>query len=198
MKESKIELTERLRRENRWAEASRFKDEMVRKFRSEGMTKAAAGEAAWEAMSERYPPQAQAEAAAVNVRVQGLGALPASWPELPNNASLQSELNWVQANRLLIVEEASLSATRVHLDRARSPAPSLAALGWLETSIRTYSKYVDIVAKALKDQVDEQEHVRREKLAIGEIRGMLSEMLPGPPCPTCGQATPSDWEQSQA
>ena len=127
-----------------------------------------------------------------------LGNLPDDWPDLPANASLQSELNWVQANRLLIVEEASLSATRVHLDRARAPAPSLAALGWLETSIRTYSKYVDIVAKAIKDQVDRQEHVRREEMAIDEVRGLLAEMLPGPPCPTCGQSTPSDWERSQA
>ena len=37
-------------------------------------------------------------------------------------------------------------------DRARTPAPSRAALGWLETSIRAYSKYIDVVAKALKDE----------------------------------------------
>ena len=31
MNESKIELTERLRREGRWPEASKFKDEALRK-----------------------------------------------------------------------------------------------------------------------------------------------------------------------
>jgi hypothetical protein len=181
MDESKIGLTERLRAEGRWGEASRFKDETLRTLRSQGMTKAEAGEAAWEALSEKYPPQAQAEAAAVNVRVQGLGDIPASWPELADNASLQAELAWVQSNRLRVVEEKPSGATRVHLDRARSPAPSWAALGWLETSIRSYAKYIDVVAKNLAVQQDEQELVRREKMAIEEIRGLLAEMLQDSP-----------------
>ncbi len=65
----------------------------------------------------------------------------------------------------------------VHLDRARTPAPSWAALGWLETSIRVYSKYIDVVAKALKDEENEQEVVKREKMAIDEVRSLLAEML---------------------
>ena len=32
---------------------------------------------------------------------------------------------------------------------ASTPAPSMAALSWLETSIRSYAKYVDVVARAL-------------------------------------------------
>ena len=35
--ESKIELAERLRREGRWAEASRIKDEAMKEFRSKGI-----------------------------------------------------------------------------------------------------------------------------------------------------------------
>jgi hypothetical protein len=50
-------------------------------------------------------------------------------------------------------------------------------LGWLETSIRAYSKYIDVVAKALKDEENEQEIVKREKMAIDEVRGLLAEML---------------------
>ena len=64
----------------------------------------------------------------------------------------------------------------VHLDRARSPAPSWAAIGCLETSIRAYSKYCDIVAKALKGEQDEQEMVRRERMQIDEMRDILKEM----------------------
>lgn len=89
------------------------------------------------------------------------------------NTSQQVELSWCQANRLLVVEERPTGATRVHLERARSPAPSWAAIGWLETSIRAYSKYCDIVAKSLKD---EQQNVRRERMQIDEIRGLLEEM----------------------
>ena len=73
----------------------------------------------------------------------------------------------------------------VHLDRAGAPAPSHAALGWLETSIRSYAKYVDVVARSLSTHVDEDEHVRREKLAIEDMRALLAEMRPV--CPHCGE-----------
>jgi hypothetical protein len=56
MDESKIDLTERLRREGRWAEASKFKDETVKELRKEGMRRAEAGEQAWLRMAEAYPP----------------------------------------------------------------------------------------------------------------------------------------------
>jgi hypothetical protein len=55
---------------------------------------------------------------------------------------------WVQAQRLRIVTEQASGATVVHLDRAGAPAPSWAALGWLETSIRSYAKFVDVAARA--------------------------------------------------
>ena len=58
MNESKIELTERLRREGRWSEASQFKDEVLKKLRSDGMTRADAAEQAWERMAAQYPPLA--------------------------------------------------------------------------------------------------------------------------------------------
>ena len=54
--ESKIALTERLRREGRWAEASKFKDEAVKKLRAGGMRRAEAREEAWEKMAEAFPP----------------------------------------------------------------------------------------------------------------------------------------------
>jgi hypothetical protein len=46
----------------------------------------------------------------------------------------------------------------------------------LETSIRAYSKFVDVAAKASASVEDEREMVRRERLAIDEIRGLLAEM----------------------
>jgi hypothetical protein len=176
MNESKIELTERLRAEGRWTEASNFRETARADFRTKGMGRQEAVEAAWEAMAEAYPALPEATAEPASVRVQGLGDIPPSWPELPDNASLQAELAWVQSNRLRVVEERPSGATRVHLDRARSPAPSWAALGWLETSIRSYAKYVDVVAKSLKDRQDEQEMVHRERMQIDEMRDILKEM----------------------
>lgn len=56
MTESKIELTNRLKREDRWSTASLFKDEKIKELRATGMKRGEAQEAAWEAMSNEYPP----------------------------------------------------------------------------------------------------------------------------------------------
>ena len=53
----------------------------------------------------------------------------------------------------------------------------MAALGWLETSIRSYAKYVDVVARSLATVQHEQDQVKRERLAISEVRGLLEEAL---------------------
>jgi len=89
---------------------------------------------------------------------------------------LIAEVGWVQSNRLVVVDEQASGATHVHLDRAHEPAPSRAALGWLETSIRSYIKYIDIVARSLQAVVDEADHVHHERMAIAEIHGLLREM----------------------
>lgn len=109
--------------------------------------------------------------------VKGLSDIPDDWPEPPDNVSLAVEIAWVQANRLRIVDESSNSnAVTVHLDQARTPAPSWAALGWLETSFRNHAKYLDIVAKVASTAQDETDDVRQERLQIQEIRDILTEM----------------------
>lgn len=104
--------------------------------------------------------------------VAGLGEIPESWPELPANAQLQIEIAWVTANRLKV-----RSGKGVDLSRALSPAPSYSALSWLETSILFPAKFADISVKATAQTDDEKEDIRREKLAIDEIRSILKEML---------------------
>jgi hypothetical protein len=56
MQESRIEATDRLRREGRWQAASTFRDEKRREFRAAGMKRGEANEAAWEAMLVEFPP----------------------------------------------------------------------------------------------------------------------------------------------
>lgn len=113
--------------------------------------------------------------------VTGLASIPADWPTLPPNASLAAEILWVQASRLDVVQELPSGAIRVDLSKADQPAPSKAAIGWLETSIRSFTKFCDIAAKATVSIEDGQEHVRRERMAIEEVRSLLAEMRPPVP-----------------
>jgi hypothetical protein len=119
--------------------------------------------------------ESQARTRNQDAGVVGLDAIPADWPALPANSSLAHEIQWVQANRLSVTRTAD-GLTVVDLSRALQPAPSWSALGWLETSIRAYAKFVDVAAKASASVEDEREMVRRERLSIDEIRGLLAEM----------------------
>lgn len=120
---------------------------------------------------EAEPPVAPATpAAATESGLAGLGDLPAEWPTLPANAALAVEVAWVQANRLRVVQGGT-----VDLSRSLSPAPSYAALAWLETSILFPAKWADVTLRATQDAQDDQADVRREKVALAEVRALMAE-----------------------
>jgi len=157
-------VTQRLQREGRWKDIEPERNEMMRLARKRGMPKTEAQAWVYSELDRLYPPipspQQDTEQTPVNRKssgtqrpvvdgqIRGLSDLPDDWPELPANASLSAEVGWVQANRLRIVEDMPAGPTVVHLDHALSPDPSWSALGWLETSIRSYAKFVDVAAKA--------------------------------------------------
>ncbi len=189
-RETRRDATNRGTREGIRGETDAFRDRVRKECLDRGLPRHEASGHAWEAALVAFPlegqpvdsvpmpeaPSTPARGDGDAGRVQGLGDIPSAWPELPDNASLQAEIAWVQAQRLRIVEERVSGATHVHLERARSPAPSYAAIGWLETSIRSYAKYVEVAAKCSATQVDEQQSVRRERMKIEEIRELLDEM----------------------
>jgi hypothetical protein len=113
-------------------------------------------------------------------QVVGLAAIPSEWPSLAPNASLAAEVSWVQSSRLDVVEQLPGGAVRVDLARADRPAPSKGALSWLETAILFPSKFADVSVKAAAGTTDEQEEVRRERIAVDEVRRLLAEMLDEP------------------
>ena len=174
-------ISKRLQKLPSWkADIEPTRDRMMKECRKQGMPKADAQAWTYAELDRLHPPAAVAEVTlsqpSGGYPLQGLGDIPDDWPELPDNASLPAEIGWVQAQRLRIVEERPSGATVVHLDRARSPAPSWAALGWLETSVRSYAKFVDVVAKSMATAQDEATTVRRERLRIEEMREILAEM----------------------
>ena len=111
-----------------------------------------------------------------DLSVSGLSKIPENWGDLPSNAQLSAEVSWVQANRLRVVRETA-DGVVVDLSRALSSAPSYATLGWLETSIKTYAKFVDVAAKATATQDSEAAEIRREQQSIEEVRRLLASML---------------------
>jgi len=198
-KELRGQVFGRLQADGRWKSLGldKLRDDMFRECRAKGIEREAAMSWVYSELDRLYPPvaedrqkaqiapsdsensgkQAASSQVADSGRVQGLGDLPPGWPELPANASLAAEIGWVQANRLYVVEELAAGGTRVRLDRAHEPAPSRAAIGWLETSIRSYAKFVEVAAKVSGTAQDEQAQVRAERMQVDEIRSLLAEML---------------------
>ena len=179
-----LSVTKRLQRDGRWAEVEPIRNRLIKECRQQGMSKPDAQAWTYSELDRLYPPLETEWTAgsdyhlgsAVGGNVTGLSDIPASWGELPANASLQAEVSWVQANRLRCVRETS-DCVVVDLSRALSPAPSYATLGWLETSIKTYAKFVDVAAKATSVQDGEQADIRREIQSIEEVRRLLASML---------------------
>ena len=182
-----LSVTKRLQRDGRWAEVEPIRNRLIKECRQKGMSKPDAQAWTYSELDRLYPPPETERTAgsdyhsgsAEGGNVTGLSDIPASWGELPANASLQVEIGWCQANRLWVVEEKPNGATVVHLHLARMPAPSWSALGWLETSIRAYAKFVDVAAKATSVQDGEQADIRREIQSIAEVRRILEEMRQG-------------------
>ena len=185
MDESKVDgvdplsVTKRLQRDGRWAEVEPVRDRLMKECKNKGMSKPDAQAWTYLELNRLYPPVTAEwtdDSESVDCGfVSGLSDIPASWGQLPPNSTLQAEIAWCQANRLSVVRE-TRDGVIVDLSRAKEPAPSWAALGWLETSIRAYAKFVDVAAKASANQEDEREMVKREKIAIEEIRALLAEM----------------------
>lgn len=165
MTESKIELTERLRRENRWAEASRFKDAKVKELRAGGMTRAAASEAAWTATAEAYPAAGTPAAAADDDLIDVDALLADRKPP-----DLTRDVLWVYD----------------HLaDRNAKPqdAPTAGAWSLLLWARRYKNRYFEmILPKAMANRPPgEEEHVREAELRAQEIENVLKKFDRKPP-----------------
>ncbi|MCE5269506.1 MAG: hypothetical protein LLG00_16640 [Planctomycetaceae bacterium] len=200
MAESKIQLTDRLRREGRWTgDAEDRKNEMIRIFREAGLQKAEASEEAWRRLAEEYPPlppkpkpdpepEPDAEsdgshtAAAASVdegEAVAISPLPEAWGELPESAPFEAEVEWVHQNRVLVVEELAGKRSKLHWHRARKPAPSYGAVNLMEYAATNRKGFMDILQKVKPAAAGDEENVRRERRSIAEIEDLLEKMAEG-------------------
>lgn len=121
---------------------------------------------------DQAPLPTEATPASQGSGLAGLGDIPTEWPTLPPNAQLPAEVGWVQANRLRVYQ-----CGVVDLARSIGPAPSHAALSWLETSLLYPAKWADVCVKAAQGVQDDTEQVRRERLALVEVRSLMDEAM---------------------
>lgn len=172
MTESKIDLTDRLRREGRWAEASRFKDTALTDFRSKGMKKAEATEAAWDAMEEAFPPLSPVEPPKVSQGVESLTV-----PAVPEEeAGIDSLLERTGNNDADLPRDVLWAYDHLENRRVKPhDAPSLGAWSLLKWARDYRSRFFEqLLPKALAVKPAEDEKmVRWEKRRIEEIEAMI-------------------------
>lgn len=136
MKESRIDATDRLRREGRWGEASLRRDEARKQLRSEGKNRREANDEAWEAMLEQFPPLPAPTAALTNALdladadVAILDRLAAVEPDIARDAA------WVYSH---------LEHPRVQIESA----PSLGAWGLLRAARSDPQKFLATILRAI-------------------------------------------------
>ena len=180
MKESKIDLTERLRREGRWSEASKFKDAKLAEFRANGMKRTEAAEAAWTAIADAYPPLAAAEPVAKTPEAKPTDAPPIPWSDLPTEANFDDEVLWVHQQYILIVEETPRGRI-IHWDRATTEPPSTGACSlarWAAENRTAF--YKDLLPKTMArsdgPRAADENTVEAQDPGLKEVEAMLKQL----------------------
>jgi hypothetical protein len=161
--ESKIVIVERLRREGRWAEASKFKDTALKDFRAKGMKRDEATAAAWEAMATAYPPIGEAA------------------PETPDatehDSDIDALLDRIGDGRPSDLVQDTLWAYE-HLANRRikaSDAPSCGAWALLEWARQYRNRFFEqVLPKAMLNKPSEaDENIREAEMKAQEIERTL-------------------------
>jgi hypothetical protein len=167
MAESKIDLTNRLRREGRWEEASVFKDETVKQLRAEGVTRTEASEKAWEAVALKYPPLEPAEPLPTDTAQEATEAeITALLEREDASPDLVRDILWAYSN---------LENGRAAPDSAPG-AGAWALLKWARQYRARFFEQVLPKAMLANTRRDEEEHNRqRGQRQIEEIEEMLRE-----------------------
>jgi hypothetical protein len=179
MEESKIELTERLRAEGRWSEAARYKDEIVRALRGEGMKRGAAGEEAWRRMAEKYPPQPAPVPCDDGDGGEGSPVVVSAEEKIDIGQLLErigDERPDLVRDTLWVYDHLVDDGTKP------SDAPTAGAWALLRWARRYQNRFFEMVlpkAMNARSQDDEDAaNIRRERMAIEEVQKLLAEMRP--------------------
>jgi hypothetical protein len=184
MLESKIEVTERLRREGRWSEASLFKDQELKRLRGEGMNKAEASEQAWAAMAETFPPLANRGGPDVHTDAPGATAAepwPAQQPRgMEPDIDVEALLDRIGDDRQApdLVRDTLWVYGALENRRAKpEDAPSLGAWSLLLWARQYRNRFFEqVLPKAMMNKPPEdEENIRDENRKIEDIVKILRQ-----------------------
>jgi hypothetical protein len=181
MLESKIVLTERLRREGRWGEASKFKENTVNELRAGGMKRAEAVEEAWSSMADAFPPLLggkQPVDTGDPAKELPTSAGPIPWCDLPTEGNFDDEVRWVHQQYILIVEDSSCGRV-IQWDRATTKPPSIGACSlarWAAENRTAF--YKDLLPKTIarSDGQRRSEEDIVEDPDLEDVEEMLQQM----------------------
>jgi hypothetical protein len=186
--ESKIQLCERLRAENRWPEASLWKDAKVKELRAAGMPKAEAGEKAWEQMALEFPPVTDTNQPTTEAPDTTAGKGP-PWRDLPDSSDINEDRLWAYNWAPLCIDRTATGTNKINWHLASRP-PSKGALMQMQAAASSPNTFIDAVNKGAKQEgPEDDENRRRERKSIAEIEKILAGYdVPPVTCPKCGHS----------
>lgn len=167
MTDSKIAVTERLRREGRWKQASEFRERERQRLRDEGLARNEAKEEAWRLMAERFPPVPEG---AANGSGEALERSPAACVPKEVFGGRPSEqmtvaVNWV-ANHILVAD----------VGPEDSPGPmawSLLQFGRENPNVFWRDVWVKLLPS--RSQIERQERYHDDGRALELVEQLLQE-----------------------
>jgi hypothetical protein len=178
--ESRIEATDRLRREGRWEAASKFREEKRREFKAAGLKRAEANDAAWDAMLAVFPPASTGTCTGEPTAVPDDAAIAALASRRPSPMSYADEVAWVYSHlgdEIVPTDEfPSLGAYSLWVWARSNPARFYDAL-WPKAESARRQQYQPLEDPAFVRAVINYEDVRNARLT--EMASDLEEAMRG-------------------
>jgi hypothetical protein len=180
--ESKIEATDRLRREGRWSEASAFRDEEQQRLRADGFGHREATEASWHSMIDRFPALPKSAAFEAPSQPQSIDAFPEDFQG--KSADLVRDIQWVYAN----LDQSSV---------VPADAPTSGAWHMLTWARAKRDRFFEVMLpKTIKAKPDDEADEEHDQKLIDLARTM--EECVTSTCPHCGRQFRWEDERSPA
>lgn len=194
--ETRIEATERLRREGRWPEATAHRERLRLELRAAGKPRQEANDEAWNRVIEEYPPLPAPDPVPVEsieraVAVAEIPSVPEAAPvafesalrSLPATTTISKELDWISTHSAMNRQDRSpdklktiLITAEDVLQAANGPAPSQRAVRQLQHWCNTPREFFkQILGEHKKQTEDADVRIVDQDENLEDVERMLRE-----------------------